>query len=123
MTGSNPSLDKCIWTARIQEDGSPIYQCIPCYVSTILRSPSPEHISLTSMIVEHCFVRGSYLPYICIKCSRIFTREKPVAECQLCYEKCIRLFERMTAQGIQIANSQFMYDVHHDKLVYFHNNP
>lgn len=123
MSSINPSTDKCLWTARLLRDSSNDYQCIPCFINASLQSPLSHQITITNLLVKHCFVRGPYTPCICERCSKNITREKPVNECSLCNEKCTELLAKLTLQGIQAGNALFMYDVHGDDLIYLNVTP
>lgn len=118
MPGINPSTDKCLWTARLLRNEPNDYQCIPCFINASLGNPINHQITITNLLIKHCFVRGPYTPCVCERCSRNITREKPINECSICNEKCTELLARIATQGIQVDKTQFMYDVHNDDLLY-----
>lgn len=101
MTENNPAIDKCIWTARFRRETLGSYQCIPCFINASLLTSTQPQVTVNDLFTTHCFVRGPYIPYTCTKCNKNITKEKPINQYQLCYEKCTELLAKMNAQGIR----------------------
>lgn len=120
MDEINLETDKCIWSARLTGEKWEDFQCLPCFINTILISTS--ELTLRNIQIKHCFARGPYIPYVCRKCDRHIGKEKSIVQCPLCLEKCVGFLYRLMRQGIPVKNTNFLYDVHEDKLLYFHQN-
>lgn len=117
MSIINPNTDKCLWTARILGTNPPIYQCLSCFIGASLDSSANRRVTVANLVIKHYFSRGTYIPLYCDKCFKAVTKVKPLNECEICTDKCTKLFTRLTAQGVRVENAEFTYDVHTDRLI------
>lgn len=119
MPGINPSTDKCLWSARFRGSDPQRSRCMACFINNAIADASVETPpTLANIKIEHYFVRGPYVPYICDMCERSYVKEKPIDQCPLCRVKLTSFLNCLTERRVPVDETWFMYNVYEDKLMY-----
>lgn len=119
MPGINSSTDKCLWAARFRGSDPQSSRCMICFINNPITDASAiTPPTLANIQIEHFFVRGPYVPYICGMCERSYVKEKAIDQCLLCRAKLTDLLDCLTERGIPADETRFMYNVYEDKLLY-----
>jgi len=110
--------EKCLFCFRVLNRTNNLFCCLTCFCDTGLITC----VQSFEIFITHHIVNGPYSPWICVFCQQDI-QSRPIDLCGLCRRTYNEQLIKLRFQGINLCNSNFLFDIFNNKFEYIYDTP